>query len=386
MPQSNDTKAAFGELLVANLTPQVQLTFVYNINPKIMSTQVVGSGTVTTANSLLSVSTGTDSNGHGHLESNRILRYGAGQGGLARFTAIFTQGVADSTQIIGIGDDLDGFFVGYDGTEFGILRRSAGVDHWTYIDDFDPPTRPSFSSSPGLYRWPLDPTKGNVYEIRYQWLGFGMIVFSAEDPNSGEFRPFHAIRYANTAVVPTIQNPMLPLAVLATNAGNTSDVVVKTASMMGAIEGIPNDVGTLTTADGTHAATTTEELILTLRAKDTFQGIRNRVESILQNVALSLDTGGQHQFRVYFGAVPTGPSYADIDAATSTLELDTTATAFTGGSLVFEGFVNSTSLQSFDVSAFGIRFRRLDTISITIQRITGSAGNASAVITLSEIF
>ena len=113
-----DQKTAFGELLTAHIDPQIQLTFQYNLNPKLVSTTVVDTGTATVADALLSVSTGAGATGSAILQSHRILRYGAGQGGLVRFTAIFDTPVADSTQIIGIGDDLDGFFIGYDGEDF----------------------------------------------------------------------------------------------------------------------------------------------------------------------------------------------------------------------------------------------------------------------------
>lgn len=45
----------------------------------------------------------------------------------------------------------------------------------------------------------LDPTKGNVYRITLQYLGFGAITFFVENPTTGAFMPVHQIKYANSS-------------------------------------------------------------------------------------------------------------------------------------------------------------------------------------------
>jgi hypothetical protein len=49
----------------------------------------------------------------------------------------------------------------------------------------------------------LDPTKGNVYRISLQYLGFGSITFSIENPTTGTFMPVHQIQYANSSATST---------------------------------------------------------------------------------------------------------------------------------------------------------------------------------------
>lgn len=71
------------------------------------------------------------------------------------------------TQLMGVGDDLDGFFFGYNGSSFGILRRQNGTDNWIpqsawNNDTFDGNGRSGVA---------LNATQGNVYSIQYQWLG-----------------------------------------------------------------------------------------------------------------------------------------------------------------------------------------------------------------------
>jgi len=53
----------------------------------------------------------------------------------------------------------------------------------------------------------LDPTKGNVYEIGFQYLGFGNAFFSIEEPDSGRMTPVHVIKNANARITPVLKNP-----------------------------------------------------------------------------------------------------------------------------------------------------------------------------------
>ena len=123
-------KTAFGEMLVGNQTPLIQLSFPYNINTDLVTTSTAGSGTVTQADSYAVLSTGAAINSTADLTTNQVVHYRPGQGISVFFTSIFTAGAAGSTQIIGIGDAVDGFFYGYNGTSFGILHRNNSVDTW----------------------------------------------------------------------------------------------------------------------------------------------------------------------------------------------------------------------------------------------------------------
>ena len=119
--------------------------------------------------------------------------------------------------------------------------KQAGVtqtNNWYYQDEWnidvldgsgDPVTNPS-----GML---LDPTKLNVYQIQFRWLGAGMVTFSLEDQVTGQIIPVHTVHYVNQNVRPHLDNPSFKIGYVATSAGSTTDLVVKGASMMGAIEG-----------------------------------------------------------------------------------------------------------------------------------------------------
>ena len=79
----------------------------------------------------------------------------------------------------------------------------------------------------------LDPTKGNVFQIKYQWLGFGTIKFFIEHADDGLLHLVHTIAYANTNTTPSVDNPTLPLCLAAKNTSNTSDIVLRSGSLAG---------------------------------------------------------------------------------------------------------------------------------------------------------
>jgi hypothetical protein len=84
----------------------------------------------------------------------------------------------------------------------------------------------------------LNPQNGNVFQIDFQYLGFGNANFSIEDPNTGFLTPFHRIKNANARTTPVLKNPNLScLATSANIAGGTTSKTLKTVSMATFIEG-----------------------------------------------------------------------------------------------------------------------------------------------------
>jgi hypothetical protein len=83
----------------------------------------------------------------------------------------------------------------------------------------------------------LDQTKGNVFEIGFQYLGFGNCNFNIEDPETGKFRGFHIVKNANSRTTPVLKNPNVSVLATSANIGGTTSTQLKTASMSSFIEG-----------------------------------------------------------------------------------------------------------------------------------------------------
>ena len=87
----------------------------------------------------------------------------------------------------------------------------------------------------------LDPTKGNVFEMQIQYLGFGAIIFKCEvippGGNNADFVTIHTLHLPNTLVATSFGNPSFPFTMAAYSAGSTTDLTVSAGSFAGFIEG-----------------------------------------------------------------------------------------------------------------------------------------------------
>lgn len=116
----------FGAIHTEKLTPVFQVDAVYGLNSTMVQTTTNASGTATASDSAFVCTTGTTIYGAGSIQSRKRLRYRAGQGVVARFTGMFTAGIANSYQVIGIGHAEDGVYFGYKDDAFGILYNKRG--------------------------------------------------------------------------------------------------------------------------------------------------------------------------------------------------------------------------------------------------------------------
>jgi len=90
---------------------------------------------------------------------------------------ILAQSVGDKTGTFSISSTGD-----CDGTFTEVLAGAANTEEWVAQANWNRNT----------VSW-LDPQKGNVYKIEFQYLGFGDINFYVEDPATGTFCLVHQI-------------------------------------------------------------------------------------------------------------------------------------------------------------------------------------------------
>ncbi len=485
-PSNTAGLSAFGEQLTAELSPLVNLAFHYSINARYVNTYTPGSGTVTQANDMALLQTTANANSTAILESVRHVHYNPGQGIAARFTAIFTTGAANSIQEIGIGNVEDGFFWGYNGTAFGVLRRSHGkkqihtfavtngattaggtvtitlngtaqaievtngndateiakeiVDGGTgavdwsgvgngwevkyigqtvyFISETAEAMAGSFSfadtdttgvaitvaqqvagtaptdtwvaqssfngdvlDGTGSSAMTIDPTKGNVFEIQYQWLGFGQVLFCVENPDTGRLIVAHRIKYANSATTTTITNPTLPLHAKVANTSNTSNIQLYTASMGGFVQGRDNPYGVRTGIVAENASVgTTEEPIVSVYNKLVYNGKENRSTIRLDNIIIStVSNSGNKPVKIRFriNADISGgtaePSMTEAISATQSLILyDTTADAVSGGFTVSGADLVDGSAEVIDVKPYDFYIEPGESFHVTGETSSGS--------------
>jgi len=483
---SPEAKGAFGESLVTQLEPVVQLLFSYNVNPLEVDARDNG-GASSIENSMLKLSTGAAANQSSSMLSREIARYEPGIGYRARFTGVFTTGVANSNQVIGIGDSGEGLFFGYNGTSFGVMRRYGGkpeirtltvttasstAEDITITLDGDAETTVtvtnsgdttttaneiashdysgtgggwtakavgatvvftswSSSSKTGTYTlssattavgtfaqtlagaaatdtwvaqssWngddifdgngitgvTIDPTKGNVFQIDLQYLGFGLIRFFIEDPDDGEMHLVHSIEYANANTVPSLDNPSLHLYACAENSSNTSDIVLKTASMGIFVDGKRRDYGVNRGAENAaNLSTANNTPVLSIRIAETYAGKLNRSQVKLNYASAAVDHTKPVVIKFYANPDLTGASFAAIDSNTSSVYKDTSATALTGGVFLFALPLGKTSNDVIDLKDnidLG-RFGPGDVLTISADPVSATGADVDVAVNFTEL-
>lgn len=330
-----DPLTAFGDLKISEMTPVLQVTHPYEINYNVVSSgQTTGSGSLTysSGTTLVNVNSGAASSSKGVMTSKRLAKYRNGQGLSIRFTAIFDTPVSGNEQWAGWGDSLDGFFFGYSGTTFGILRRNSSsgdafMPQTSWNSDKMDGTDNTLNPSGQL----LNPQTGNVFEIQIQWLGFGAINFKIEDSESGGFQDVHKIKYANTYTTPSIINPTFPIRFESNNTSNTSNVVIKNASFAAFNEGTIEYTGPKFSFSNAKA-TTTDTAIFVLSNPTTYRGKTNRTRILLKTFSYFTDqsNGAAVDFKIVRDGTLAGTSFTDINAYSPIQQ--STAGTYTSGS------------------------------------------------------
>lgn len=109
-------------------------------------------------------------------------------------------------------------------------RVSEGISP---ASDFYPQSSWNYDKMDGTgpTRQVLDTTKGNVFEIGFQYLGQGNAYFGIEDSESGIIEPVHVIKNANNRTRPVLKNPKVSGLITSTNTGNNTNVIIKGASL-----------------------------------------------------------------------------------------------------------------------------------------------------------
>mgnify|MGYP003353167472 CR=1 FL=1 len=135
----------FDEPLAVGITPVLQYSAVYGLDPDQWVTTQLNSGNVVVNNhNVWQVQSGTSAGGYARLATSKYVTYRPGQGSLFRWTAAFTAsdtnknglGVNNIVQNTGPIDQGDGYSVGFSGStdtsdgnkrqKIGFLHRRAG--------------------------------------------------------------------------------------------------------------------------------------------------------------------------------------------------------------------------------------------------------------------
>jgi hypothetical protein len=330
----------FGQTLTAEPFSLADLNHKYTIDTLDWGTSLAGAGTVThvAAHSAAAVAVGTANADRARLRTRIAYHYQSGKMMTVLVTGYSTDaGQTNQVRRWGYYNDGDGLFFEQSGTEMRVVRRT--YTSGSPVDTAVPQSawnrdRLDGTGNSGVT---LDVTKGNIYEIRYQWLGVGTVQYWV----SGVL--VHQLDNANQYAAPYMKTAVLPVQIEVVNTGASAAGGFTNICVSVRIEGGAQPAlytfGAFNASD--ISTPTTERPLLTIRPKATFNSVTNRILALPTRMLVSTE-GNRAGWRLVINGTLTGASYTSADAA-SGYEFDVAATALTGGRTLLRGFLPDTN-------------------------------------------
>ena len=364
---------AFGRLRVSNTFTLFDSAFRYADNDK-FDTSLSGSGTKTYNSSDNTVSLAVTGNGDAVVrETKRVFPYQPGKSLLILTTFTMNTPIANLKQRVGYFGVNNGIFLETDGTGIYMVKRNNGTD-----------TRVAKADWNGNTMATLDLSKSQILFIDIEWLGVGSVRTGFVI--DGEFIVAHTFHHANIITGTYMQTAVLPVRYEISSTGATGTMKQICSSVMseGGYEGTSQyyfgtnaptgggggvdlgTAGTLTPLISIQLKSTQLDAII-LPAEIDVTGLSNQVI----------------QYQLLLNPTLTGASFANH--AVSQCQVDTTATALTGGTILQQGFVtNNGRVEVGGLENFNFQLGR--TLSGTSDIITlamlGFQNNVKAVASL----
>lgn len=376
----SSTNTVFGDSIVGIRKTSLAHQFQYGLPESQFNISVTSSGTYDTNNAMLNLSTGTSVDGKVIIETKKYVRYIPGQETYDLFTPVFDTPKENTFQRIGLFDEDNGFFIGYEGTDFVFTRRRSGVDTQYSIDVTE------FCSTCNTT---LDPTLGNVFKISYGYLGFATISVDLMTP-TGSLHNLLTIEYPNTSKLTHIAQTYLPHRLEVGNTGNNTNLTMSTGSFAaGIVDGGTTDVTSRENAYTNTGVFTidSDTSLVVFRNKPTFNSVSNKIFSRLLLIAGSNDVNKNVRWRIIKNPTLTNtPTWTSVDAYESIMEYSTDATIdFTANDDTYLAW-NVAKLGDFfhDVEKYKLDLPPNETAGFVIE--TTGLGEAQLSIRWKELF
>ena len=278
------------------------------------------------------------------LQSKKYLRYEPGKSQLIMMSFVLGDEKENCEKIIGYGDKENGVFFEQKGDtyQFFIRSKTSGTvsedtvvqENWN-IDVMD-------GNGPSGINF--DGTKAQLLVIDLEWLSVGRVRVGFA--SKGKIYYVHEFEHTNIIDSPYMATANLPIRYEITNDGTTTsntsmDVICVSVVSEGGQE-FANPYP-FSISNGTDEKTVgTREPILSIRPKENFNNITNRVETFFRQAEVVATSNDAFVEVVYNGTLTTEdagtePTWEDVDTGNSTMEYNTDADEISGG-IVIDAF------------------------------------------------
>lgn len=233
----------------------------------------------------------------------------------------------------------------------------------------------------------INTSKGNVFQIQYQDLGFGAIIFSVEDPVTSQINPFHMIQYSNANTDVFISQPDTKLTWFVASTTSTTGVSIKAASgamfTQGTVNRLEPNFGTVNTVLNLHTAKT-NMIILALHNSRTFRGLYNNINTIIRTISITSvpslnSTKVSTEINLVVGGTVTGDlNYQYVSEDVTPIFVAKPAkddATLSGGVVIFSTSVSPRDTTSLSLIEQSISFASNQYMYVTLTQGTPSIGN-----------
>lgn len=221
----------FGRSMIASANNDIDIQFFRGDPDTLVQVTTANSATATANIGGALFASSTDANGSVQGVTRQKTVYRSGSEIYCMFTASFTAGIASSVMRLGLYDASNGFFVGYEGTSFGVTYRNNGSDTTVAKGSFSEDTLTGAAGSrftrAGVPE-AIDLTKLNIFRIRFGWLGSAPAYWEVMAPD-GHWVIFHKTLFPNLQANPSIRDADLPMTIdITKTAAAATDLQIQT--------------------------------------------------------------------------------------------------------------------------------------------------------------
>lgn len=392
------TTDAFARLRVSNPYTLQDNKNVYDAMPYIWDDQQVsGSGTISTFNSnkaSVTISVSSSTAGKRVRQTKNRCNYQPGKSQLILITSVIGDTTTGITKRIGYFDDNNGLYFMHANGMFSVGKRSytSGSVEDTVISQND--WNIDRLDGKGPSEITLDPSKGNIFFINFEWLGVGDVVMGMV--SNAIFVPCHVFRHANAVPFVYMSTPNLPIRYEIENNGSgpSSELMCICSSVIS--EGGKESSGVIRTIDrgitsvNTYANTNIYPLVA-IRVKTSYAG--TQVTPVSLNVIAS--NGKQFRWVLLLNPtfVGTSPTFTDIsNSALSICNNTDNNTIVTDGTLLLSGYSDKSGgvveLTNIPISfSIGHTIAGVsDTVVLAVQTVFGQSDSFYGSITMREVY
>lgn len=382
----------FNEQQTAEFSPIIELDSSNGLSTVYRDTvTTTGSANVTNSNGEHNLSTGTTAGSTAKLRTKERGRYQPGIQGLVGIAVRRPTAMSSDQEIRwGYFDDTDGFIFGEDSTGIFVRHRHNSTDEdKVYQPDWNVDTLDGSGDSNNPSGLSLDQTLVNIFRINFAWYGQGpaeMQILTVGAKNRPRLLTVH--RFGQLSGEPILANPKLPINAEADNGTTTTDVNLFVVGRHFAVIGRYNPNRRNTSQDRLGVSTSTTVIPLVTFKKKTDRESQAKSTKI-NGINVLTDTNSIAS--IILGGSLTNASFgapSGIDASETALQVDTSATAISGGTVIDKTAASGGQGASSDLT--GIRGLGVDipedtNVTLAIRTVSGT-GTASAVFTAEEEF